>query len=68
MKVIYNGNLGQNIKAGEIPFTAGEATEVADEAVVASLLTKPHFSAEVIAPTVATKSKTGTATVTEGGA
>lgn len=65
MKIIYNGSYGPNIMAGGIAFTAGDPTEVADEAVAEALLAKSHFSAEASIPPPA-KSKNGTAPVTEG--
>lgn len=52
MQIIYNGALGPNIKAGEIPFTAGVPTEVADAAIAASLLAKPHFTTAPAPPVV----------------
>jgi len=64
MKIIYNGALGPQITAGGIPFTAGEPTEVADEAIAAALIAKPHFSASVETQDVASLPKAATTKTT----
>ena len=43
-QVIYNGDMGPNITAGGIPFTAGEVVTVNDDELADALLAKPNFS------------------------
>ena len=66
-QIAYNGALGQNIIAGGIPFTAGEAVDVADDITAEALLAKVYFTEVPAAPAQA-PAKGKTVTTTEGGA